>query len=211
MTFTAIIFNGIVLFWIWLKLWLAIIPFIVCTVWILLSCNLWSYISYILSIFYFFSWKVQILQDFIITRDNWSEHPEGMFLFSAGFQKIHLCFYFPSGTSEFFPTGCFNKLKWPYIMYCHITLYFGWKPRRQLSSLLQDSCTHLCIVSPRWRNLHIQACSYETSGMCSALSVATEPKNVSRGGTITPNAAYVTQTPLLIESHTWSSELRAEC
>lgn len=73
-------------------------------------------------------------------------------------------------------------------MLCHITLYFGWTPDGvpsyvearifQLSSLLQDSCK-LSILSPRWRNQHIQACKYETTGMCSRFSVATsQEKNL---------------------------------
>ena len=87
------------------------------------------------------------------------------------FLKTFLIFIFPSRTSEFFQQ-----------VVRHLMSYyplFWMKTKRRVSSLLQDSYK-LPTVSPRWRNLHLQACSYETTGMCSRSSEATSQISVER-------------------------------
>lgn len=96
--------------------------------------------------------------------------------------RICHIFYLRSRPSEFFPTGCqwgFDKLSRGGVS-CYVMSYLFWMKTRKRAFIrseawtwqMQDSCRPF-ILSPRWRNLHIQVCSYKTTGMCSRLNVAT--------------------------------------
>lgn len=128
-----------------------------------------------------------------------------IYIFLQDFTKDVLFLFSPQGLLSSFPTRCQRILiSLEGHMSCNVIQLFildgnqkkGLRMTRvaRLSSLLQD-LYELSIVSPRWGNLHIQACSYETTGMCSGLSVATAQKRVKKRicwthrGTIAQNPA----------------------